>query len=76
MTASDWKKILKQLEAKPVIKARFLKHSKPKERKIGIATKKCERCGRIGAHIKSYGLNLCRHCFRKIAVEIGFKKYS
>ena len=76
MTASDWKKILKQLEAKPVIKARFLKHSKPKERKIGIATKKCERCGRIGAHIKSYGLNLCRHCFREIAEEIGFQKYS
>ena len=76
MTASDWRKILKQLEAKPVIKARFLKHNKPKERKIGIAVKKCERCGRYGAHIKSYGLNLCRHCFREIAVEIGFQKYS
>ena len=30
----------------------------------------------IAAHIKSYGLNLCRHCFREIAVEIGFKKYQ
>jgi len=55
---------------------KFLKHNKPKERKIGIAKRKCERCGRFGAHIKSYGLNLCRQCFREIAEEIGFKKYS
>jgi small subunit ribosomal protein S14 len=76
MTASDWKKILKQLDAKPVIKQKYIKHNEPKKRKTGIAAKKCERCGRFGAHIKSYGLNLCRHCFRDIAVEIGFKKYS
>jgi len=76
MTASDWKKIFKQLNAKPEIKARYIKHNKPKDRKIGIAVKKCERCGRFGAHIKSYGLNLCRHCFREIAEEIGFEKYS
>jgi small subunit ribosomal protein S14 len=76
MTASDWKKILKQLEKKPAKMAKFLKHNKPKERKIGIAVNKCERCGRFGAHIKSYGLNLCRHCFREIATEIGFQKYS
>ena len=76
MTASDWRKILKQLEVKPVIKNRFIKNNQPKARKIGIAVRKCERCGRYGAHIKSYGLNLCRHCFREIAVEIGFQKYS
>ncbi len=76
MTASDWKKILKQLRNKPVIMEKFLKHNKPKDRKTGIAVRKCERCGRFGAHIKSYGLNLCRHCFREIAEEIGFKKYS
>jgi small subunit ribosomal protein S14 len=76
MTASDWKKILKQLKEKPVVMQKFLKHCKPKERKFGVATKKCERCGRFGAHIGSYGLNLCRHCFREIAVEIGFNKYS
>ena len=69
MTASDWKKILKQLKNKPEKTAKFLKHNKPQERK-------CERCGRFGAHIKSYGLNLCRHCFREIATEIGFEKYS
>jgi len=76
MTASDWRKILKQLKNKPEKMQRFLKHSKPKERKTGIAKRKCERCGRFGANIKSYGLNLCRQCFREVAEEIGFKKYS
>ena len=65
-----------QLKGKPEIADRYIKYNKPKERKIGIATKKCERCGRFGAHIGSYGLNLCRQCFRRIAEEIGFKKYS
>ena len=76
MTASDWRKIWRQLRPKPAIAEKFIKHNKPKDRKTGIATKKCERCGRFGAHIDSYGLNLCRHCFREIAKEIGFKKYS
>jgi len=76
MTSSDWKKILKQLDAKPVIKQKYINHNEPKKRKTGIAARKCERCGRFGAHIKSYGLNLCRHCFRQVAEEIGFKKYS
>ncbi|MBU2503973.1 MAG: 30S ribosomal protein S14 [Nanoarchaeota archaeon] len=76
MTASDWRKILKQLRNKPEKRDKFLKHNKPQERTTGIARMKCERCGRFGAHIKSYGLNFCRQCFREIAVEIGFKKYS
>jgi len=76
MTASDWRKILKQLRKKPVVMKKFLKHNKPQERKTGIAKRKCERCGRFGAHIKSYGINLCRHCFREVAEEIGFKKYN
>ena len=76
MTASDWKKMLKPLRNKPVVMQKFIKHCKPKERKIGISVKKCERCGRFGAHIKSYGLNLCRQCFREISEEIGFRKYS
>ncbi len=76
MTASDWQKILKQLKKKPAVKEKFLKHNKPKNRKIGLSTRKCERCGRFGAHIRSYNLNLCRQCFREIAEEIGFKKYS
>ncbi len=76
MTASDWNKIRKQLKAKPVIWKKFLKHNKPKERKFGVAAKKCEACGRFGARLNQYGLNLCRQCFRELAVELGFKKYS
>jgi small subunit ribosomal protein S14 len=76
MTASDYKKAFKQLNAKPEVKAKYIKHNKPKERTTGIATQKCEKCGRFGAHIKSYGLNLCRHCFREMAQELGFNKYS
>ncbi len=76
MTASNWRKTLNNLRSKPVIAERFVKHNKPKDRKMGVASKKCERCERFGAHIQSYGLNLCRQCFREIAVEIGFKKYS
>jgi len=76
MGASDWKKSTKQLKNKPAVLQKFVEHNKPKERKRGIASRKCERCGRFGAHISSYGLNLCRQCFREIAVEIGFNKYS
>ena len=76
MTASDWNKITKQLKRKPAVLQKFLRHNKPKQRKFGIATKKCERCGRLGAHLSQYNLNLCRQCFREIAEEIGFKKYS
>ena len=76
MTASDWKKILAQLKSKPAIAEKFIKHNKPKTRTTGIAVMKCEKCGRFGAHIKSYGLNLCRHCFRETAEEIGFTKYN
>jgi small subunit ribosomal protein S14 len=76
MTASDWNKVLKQLKSKPVIAKKFLKFNKPKDRKTGIAAQKCRRCGRFGAHLHQYDLHLCRHCFREIAEEIGFKKYS
>jgi small subunit ribosomal protein S14 len=76
MTASDWRKIYRQLKSKPAIAKKFMKHCKPKDRKMGIAKQKCERCGRYGAHVGQYGLNFCRQCFREIAEEIGFKKYS
>jgi len=75
MTTSDWRKMLKQLENKPAIKARFLKFCKPKDRKFGVSTKRCVNCGRLGAHVGQYGLHLCRQCFREIAEKIGFKKY-
>ncbi|MAH49455.1 30S ribosomal protein S14 [Candidatus Pacearchaeota archaeon] len=46
------------------------------DRKFGVAAKKCEKCGRFGAMVNQYNLNLCRHCFRELALELGFKKYS
>jgi small subunit ribosomal protein S14 len=76
MTASDWRKALKQFIRKPAVRAKYIKHNRPKTRTTGIARKKCEKCGRFGAMINRYGLNLCRHCFREIAEDLGFKKFS
>ena len=76
MTASNYKKVFKQLKAKPVKLKKFIKHNAPKERSCGKNLKLCSRCGRRGGHIDKYGLDLCRQCFREIATKIGFKKYS
>lgn len=76
MTTSNHKKMFKQLKVKPVKLKKFIKHNAPKKRSCGIALRKCKRCGRNRAHIRSYSLGLCRQCFREIATEIGFKKYS
>lgn len=76
MTIKDYKKAFKQLEAKPVKLKKFIKHNSPKDRKIGIGSRRCKICGRFGAHIRSYGLHLCRMCFRDNAKAIGFKKFS
>ncbi len=76
MPASDYRNLLKQLSAKPQLLVRFNKYNKPKERKFGIAAFRCERCGRFGAHIHKYKLNVCRQCFREIAESLGFKKYG
>ena len=76
MTAKDYKKMFKQLIAKPVKYKKFLKHNSPKPKKFGVGSRKCKRCGRYGAHIQKYGMHLCRQCFRDIATEIGFKKFS
>jgi small subunit ribosomal protein S14 len=75
MTTSDHRKVLKQIGKKPGILKKFKKHNVPKERSCGIARKKCRRCGRQGAHIDKYELDLCRQCFRETATKIGFKKY-
>ncbi|MBW2976671.1 30S ribosomal protein S14 [Candidatus Woesearchaeota archaeon] len=55
---------------------KFLKHNVPKKRSCGRSLRKCKRCGRIRGHISSYGLGLCRQCFREVATDLGFKKYS
>lgn len=75
MTTSDPRKVLKQIAHKSK-KNKFEKHNLSKERKFGKITKKCIRCGRTGAHITKYDLNLCRQCFREIATNLGFKKYD
>ena len=76
MTYSDYKKVFKQLRVKPAVLAKFKKHNAPKERSCGINLRRCRHCGRTGAHIAKYGLDLCRQCFRDIAVQLGFKKYG
>lgn len=76
MTYSNHKKAFKQLKAKPHKMKKFIKHNAPKERSCGITKKRCVRCGRIRGHISKYGLHLCRQCFRDIATNIGFKKYT
>ena len=76
MTSSNYEKAFTQLKVKPVKLIKYIKHNKPKERKFGVQTKRCKRCGRFGGHIQKYRINICRQCFREIAKEIGFKKYS
>ncbi|MEA3329767.1 MAG: 30S ribosomal protein S14 [Nanoarchaeota archaeon] len=76
MTQSNWKKLHSQLKSKPAVARKFVKHNKPKDRKTGYAKYPCERCGRLTSNIRQYNLNFCRQCFREIAKEIGFKKYS
>jgi len=75
MTQSDWQKLTVQLQNKPEKLKRFLKYCKPKKRKFGISIHKCVRCGRLGAHVGQYGINMCRQCFREMAESLGFKKY-
>jgi small subunit ribosomal protein S14 len=76
MTSKNYTKMFKQLKSKPVKLDKFKKHNKPMKRVFGRGSKKCKRCGRKGAHISKYRLNLCRQCFRDIATKIGFKRYS
>ena len=75
MTTSNYSKAFTQLDKKPIKKAKYIKHNKPKERSCGVALKECRRCGRNRGHIQKYGLGLCRQCFRETAKKLGFKKY-
>lgn len=36
----------------------------------------CSRCGRKQGLVGKYDIWLCRQCFREIARDMGFKKYS
>ncbi|MBI1973516.1 30S ribosomal protein S14 [Candidatus Micrarchaeota archaeon] len=44
--------------------------------RIGEKGRYCTRCHRYKGMIHSYGLQLCRRCFREVAENIGFKKYG
>ena len=76
MTSSSFTKMFTQLKHKPAKMKKYTKHNSPKERKFGNGTKHCVRCGNPRAHVGQYNINVCRRCFREIAREIGFKKYS
>ncbi len=76
MTTSDYRKMIKQLKTKPAKLQKYLKHNAPKKRSCGDMLRKCRRCGRTGGHISKYGIHMCRQCFRDVATQIGFKKYS
>jgi small subunit ribosomal protein S14 len=76
MTTTNYEKGMKQIQNKPVKLAKFMKHSTPKKRTFGAGIRKCRRCGQTNAHIRKYGLNYCRTCFREVAKKIGFRQYS
>tara|TARA_Y100000310_G_scaffold342247_1_gene444606 strand:- start:21209 stop:21439 length:231 start_codon:yes stop_codon:yes gene_type:complete len=76
MTYSNYRKVFKQLKAKPVKLQKYIKHNTPKKRSCGKATKRCRMTGRISGHISQYGLDLCRQAFRDTATKLGFKKYN
>ncbi len=75
MTSKNFEKAFKQLKIEDK-KKKYIKHNKPQERKFGIGSRRCKRCGKYGSHIQKYGLHLCRQCFREIAKKLGFKKYN
>ena len=45
-------------------------------KKLKTKRKGCERCDRQRGLVRRFGMHLCRQCFREMAPEIGFKKYS
>ncbi|MBR9689473.1 MAG: 30S ribosomal protein S14 [Candidatus Altiarchaeota archaeon] len=46
------------------------------KRKFGVGSRRCSNCNTYGSHIRIYGLNMCRQCFREKARKLGFKKYG
>ncbi len=77
MTSSNYRKVLKQIKAKPAKMSKFQKYNTPKQRSCSILKKRCRITGRVGRGlINKYGIKVCRQSFREIARKIGFKKYS
>lgn len=74
---SDYRKMQKMFERKPGKLKKFLKTNKPKHNHPGLGQVQCRRCGIRGLSlIQKYDLNYCRRCFREVAHDIGFRKYS
>jgi small subunit ribosomal protein S14 len=46
------------------------------KRKFGVGARRCSNCGSYGSHVRIYGMNMCRQCFREKAKKLGFKKYG
>lgn len=76
MNHSSYRKVITQLQNKPIKKKKFMKHSVPKKRSCGKARIKCRICGRMAAIVGQYNINMCRQCFRERATKIGFVQYS
>jgi len=74
MATVGYEKMYTQLKAKPVVWKKYVKHNKPKEKKVGLGARRCRRCGRFGAHVRRVGM--CRQCFRDIAKKLGFRKFN
>lgn len=49
---------------------------KTEERFKGRNLRRCRICGGARGLVRSYGLQMCRRCFRENAKNIGFKKYG
>ena len=67
------------LELRKIYGPKHVKKTTPIQRvkrKFGIGARRCSLCGSYGSHIRTYGLNLCRQCFREKAAKLGFKKYG
>ncbi|MFX0099510.1 MAG: 30S ribosomal protein S14 [Candidatus Hodarchaeota archaeon] len=45
------------------------------KKKVGVGTLRCKRCGTFRAVIRSYGLMICRRCFRETAKDLRFRKF-
>jgi len=48
---------------------------KPEYKFKGKGKRKCRFCGTARGMIRSFGLQVCRRCFREVGEHIGFRKY-
>jgi len=46
------------------------------KKKFGGGANSCKRCGRKQGLVRKYDIYLCRQCFREIAYDMGFEKYT